>query len=116
MIHGRKSGTSGQHGYRRYSNKNEFNDIMNIKHGPWAEPSTLKNENGVSSNSFYGTPYFGETNTEVLVQEGNHAFFHCPVHNIRNQTVSPPCSTFTHYISLNLTHSSTSLTIDMSAY
>ena len=113
MIHGRKSGTSGQHGYRRYSNKNEFNDIMNIKHGPWAEPSTLKNENGVSSNSFYGTPYFGETNTEVLVQEGNHAFFHCPVHNIRNQTVSTPCSTFIHYISLNLTHSSTSLTIDM---
>ena len=89
MIHGRKSGTSGQHGYRRYSNKNEFNYIMNIKHGPWAEPSTLKNENGVSGNSFYGTPYFGETNTEVLVQEGNHAFFHCPVHNIRNQTVSP---------------------------
>merc|ERR1712015_167297 len=73
MIHGRKSGTSGQHGYRRYSNKNGFNDIMNIKHGPWAEPSTLKNENGVSGNSFYGTPYFGETNTEVLVQEGNHA-------------------------------------------
>ena len=36
---------------------------------------------------FYGKPFFGKSRTEVVVQEGSHAFFHCNVHNLGNQTV-----------------------------
>eukprot|EP00095_Tigriopus_kingsejongensis_P001091 maker-scaffold193_size270907-snap-gene-1.19 protein:Tk01091 transcript:maker-scaffold193_size270907-snap-gene-1.19-mRNA-1 annotation:"Neurotrimin" len=38
--------------------------------------------------NFYGRPFFAKTQTDVLVQEGSHAFFHCIVHNLGNQTVS----------------------------
>ncbi len=41
-----------------------------------------------SSTDLYGRPYFGQTNTDVFVQEGGHAFFHCAVHNLGNSTVS----------------------------
>ena len=45
-------------------------------------------DHGGGGSSFYGNPFFGKTNTQVLVQEGSHAFFHCPVHNLGNQTVN----------------------------
>jgi len=41
-----------------------------------------------SPYEFYGKPFYGKTTTDVIVQEGNHAFFHCLVHNLGNQTVS----------------------------
>ena len=47
---------------------------------------------------FYGKPFFGPTNTDVLVQEGNHAFFHCAVHNIGNQTVNNKISRLTLFM------------------
>ena len=62
-------------------------DSLDVLHGPRTDFSTSGDNNDVPGSDFYGAPYFGQTNTEVLVQEGNHAFFHCPVHNIRNQTV-----------------------------
>ena len=41
----------------------------------------------------YGQPFFGKVgggkgSTDVMVQQGSHAFFHCVVHNVGNQTVS----------------------------
>ena len=62
-------------------------DSLDVLHGPRTDFSTSGDNKDVPGSDFYGAPYFGQTNTEVLVQEGNHAFFHCPVHNIRNQTV-----------------------------
>ena len=41
-----------------------------------------------SPYDFYGKPFYGKTTTDVIVQEGSHAFFHCLVHNLGNQTVS----------------------------
>ena len=71
--------------------ENSYRNYWDEKHrdleGPRAEHSTSSDSKDVSSSDFYGTPYFGQTNTAVLVQRGSHAFFHCPVHNIRNQTV-----------------------------
>ena len=40
-----------------------------------------------SPYDFYGKPFYGKTTTDVIVQEGSHAFFHCLVHNLGNQTV-----------------------------
>jgi len=39
-------------------------------------------------NVNFDRPYFGRGQTEVIVQEGHHAFFHCAVHNLGNSTVS----------------------------
>ena len=47
-----------------------------------------KVEKSRSPYEFYGKPFYGKTTTDVIVQEGNHAFFHCLVHNLGNQTVS----------------------------
>ena len=44
--------------------------------------------NSASPYDFYGKPFYGKTTTDVIVQEGSHAFFHCLVHNLGNQTVS----------------------------
>jgi hypothetical protein len=33
-------------------------------------------------------PFFGPTETQVVAQDGAHAYFHCQVSNIANQTVS----------------------------
>jgi len=44
-------------------------------------PSTEHNVN-------FDQPYFGRGQKEVIVQEGQHAFFHCAVHNLGNSTVS----------------------------
>lgn len=33
-------------------------------------------------------PYFGQTETQVKIQQGDVAFFHCTVYNVGNQTVS----------------------------
>ncbi len=41
-----------------------------------------------SPYDFYGKPFYGKTTTDVIVQEGSHAFFHCLVHNLGNQTVN----------------------------
>ena len=40
-----------------------------------------------SPYDFYGKPFYGKTTTDVIVQEGSHAFFHCLVHNLGNKTV-----------------------------
>ncbi|CAB4062714.1 unnamed protein product [Lepeophtheirus salmonis] len=44
--------------------------------------------NKKSDFAFYGKPFYGKTVTDVVVQEGSHAFLHCVVHNLGNQTVS----------------------------
>ena len=44
--------------------------------------------NSASPYDFYGKPFYGKTTIDVIVQEGSHAFFHCLVHNLGNQTVS----------------------------
>jgi len=44
-------------------------------------PSTEHNVN-------FDQPYFGRGQKEIIVQEGQHAFFHCAVHNLGNSTVS----------------------------
>ena len=76
--------------YRERGSKRSFVDaISDTPDKPKVAFSTsIGSKDDTSGNDFYGAPYFGQTNTEVLVQEGNHAFFHCPVHNIRNQTVT----------------------------
>ena len=61
--------------------------ISNTPNSPWSAFSTDRDTKEISAADFYGKPFFGPTNTEVLVQEGSHAFFHCAVHNIGNQTV-----------------------------
>ena len=55
-----------------------------------ASPAALAKagEKPSSPYEFYGKPFYGKTTTDVIVQEGNHAFFHCLVHNLGNQTVS----------------------------
>ena len=76
--------------YRGRGSKRPFVDtISDTPDEPKVAFSTsIGSKDDTSGNDFYGAPYFGQTNTEVLVQEGNHAFFHCPVYNIRNQTVT----------------------------
>ena len=77
----------------RYTKYDDFLDKtrkMAISY-PFISPrsafSTIRDSKENSPADFYGKPFFGPTNTEVLVQEGSHAFFHCAVHNIGNQTV-----------------------------
>jgi len=55
-----------------------------------------------NSAAVYGHPFFGKTNTQVLVQEGSHAFFHCPVHNVGNQTVSWVRNSDSHILFIGL--------------
>ena len=87
MIHGSKAAKSRYSNYGRNHYKMNIGETQDVLHGPRTDFSTSGNNKDVPGSDFYGAPYFGQTNTEVLVQEGNHAFFHCPVHNIRNQTV-----------------------------
>jgi len=53
-----------------------------------ASAVALAEKSHSSPYEFYGKPFYGKTTTDVIVQEGNHAFFHCLVHNLGNQTVS----------------------------
>ena len=88
--------------YRENGSKRSFVDaISDTPDKPKVAFSTsIGSKDDTSGNDFYGAPYFGQTNTEVLVQEGNHAFFHCPVHNIRNQTVSYYQKRYSIYFSI----------------
>ena len=87
MIHGSQVVRSKYSNHGRSPYRMNIDKPLDVLHGPRTDFSTFGENKEVPGSDFYGTPYFGQTNTEVLVQEGNHAFFHCPVHNIRNQTV-----------------------------
>ena len=39
-------------------------------------------------DKFTTHPYFGDTETDITVQQGEAAFFNCHVFNLANQTVS----------------------------
>ncbi len=41
-----------------------------------------------AGKDFISRPYFGEQETDIVVQQGEVAFFNCHVHNLANQTVS----------------------------
>ena len=89
MNHGSKY-TKSEH-ISRDRSYNRFSDVAfsdTLAKPKVAFSTSIGSKDDTSGSDFYGAPYFGQTNTEVLVQEGNHAFFHCPVHNIRNQTVT----------------------------
>ena len=62
-----------------------------------SERSALAPANS-SPYDFYGKPFYGKTTTDVIVQEGSHAFFHCLVHNLGNQTVSIFFKSFNLYL------------------
>ena len=89
MSHGSKYQQS-EYTYRDRSIHRFYGDAVSdtVQKPKVAFSTSIGSKDDLPGSDFYGAPYFGQTNTEVLVQEGNHAFFHCPVHNIRNQTVT----------------------------
>ena len=88
MSHGSKYQKS-EYTHRERSSRRFYGDAVSdtVQKPKVAFSTSISSKDDLPGSDFYGAPYFGQTNTEVLVQEGNHAFFHCPVHNIRNQTV-----------------------------
>ncbi|XP_023340316.1 protein amalgam [Eurytemora carolleeae] len=49
---------------------------------------TLNGMSWSAGKDFISRPYFGEQETDIVVQQGEVAFFNCHVHNLANQTVS----------------------------
>ena len=43
-----------------------------------------------AGKDFISRPYFGKEETDIVVQQGEVAFFNCHVHNLANQTVIKP--------------------------
>ena len=88
MIHGSKTSNFkyNSHGENNYRSRDGL--IFNRSNSPRSQFSTSGDNKEALDAVFNGKPFFAPTNTEILVQEGNHAFFHCAVHNIGNQTVS----------------------------
>ena len=88
MNHGNKYKNS-EYMYRDRISHRVYGDAVSdtLDRPKVAFSTSIGSKEDSPGSDFYGAPYFGQTTTEVLVQEGNHAFFHCPVHNIRNQTV-----------------------------
>ena len=64
----------------------------NIKLSPPTKFYTEKLERLFNSDKFTTHPYFGDTETDITVQQGEAAFFNCHVFNLANQTVSLPFS------------------------